>query len=61
MKKSRLTLTVMAALLLLAACDFSSNRMVDNNCSCSGNGMIKNPAYCTGVLHPNAGPYTGKS
>lgn len=59
MKKSRLTLTVMAALLLLAACDFSSNRMIDNNCT--GNGMIKNPAYCTGVLHPNAGPYSTKS
>jgi hypothetical protein len=57
MKTSRLALTVMA-LLLLAACDFSSNLMVDNNCT--GNG-IQNPAYCTGVLHPNAGPYTNKS
>ena len=59
MKKSLLTLTIMGAMLLLAGCDFASNRLVDNNCS--GNGMIENPSYCTGVLHPNAGPYAGKS
>jgi hypothetical protein len=54
MKKSLLTLTVMGAMLLLTACD-SSSRIFDNNCT--GDGMIKNPSYCTGTLHPNAGPY----
>jgi hypothetical protein len=58
MKKSLLTVTVMGAMLLLAACDLSSSRIFDNNCS--GNGMIKNPTYCTGTLHPNAGPYAAK-
>jgi hypothetical protein len=26
--------------------------------NCSGNGYA-NPDYCTGTLHPNAGPYAG--
>jgi hypothetical protein len=54
MKKTLLTLTMMGALLLVAGCD-SSSRIFDNNCS--GNAMIKNPSYCTGTLHPNAGPW----
>ncbi|HEX9448011.1 MAG TPA: hypothetical protein VF920_08520 [Dongiaceae bacterium] len=58
MKTSRLTLTLMAALLLLTACE-SSSRLFDNNCT--GNGMIQNPGYCSSVLHPNAGPYANKS
>jgi hypothetical protein len=58
MKKSLLMLTAMGMLLMTAACDFSSSRVFDNNCS--GNAMIENPGYCTGNFHPNAGPYAGK-
>jgi len=57
MRKSLWTLIAMAAVLLLSACD-SSSKWFDNNCT--GNG-IQNPSYCTGTLHPNAGPYAAKS
>lgn len=58
MKKSLLMLTMMGALLMVAACD-SSSRIFDNNCS--GNAMIENPSYCTGSFHANAGPFANKS
>lgn len=48
---------LLGSLLLLGACDHSSSHIFDGNCS--GNGAIENPDYCTGVLHPNAGPYSG--
>ena len=47
----------LGGLLLLGACDHSSSSLFDGNCS--GNGAIENSEYCTGVLHPNAGPYSG--
>jgi hypothetical protein len=47
---------MLGSLALLAACDSASSTIFDNNCS--GNGAIENPDYCTGTLHPNAGPYT---
>jgi hypothetical protein len=50
-------LAVLGGLLLLGACDPSSSKLFDGNCS--GNAMIQNPEYCTGTLHPNAGPYSG--
>jgi len=46
-----------AASLLLGACDNASSTFFDNNCS--GNAAIENPDYCTGTLHPNAGPWAG--
>ena len=51
-KRSHLILAV--SLLLLAAC--SESRLFDTNCS--GNGMITNGGYCTGTLHPYAGPWS---
>jgi hypothetical protein len=36
-------------LLALGGCTEMNN--------CTGNGF-ENPEYCTGTLHPNAGPYT---
>jgi len=54
MRKTILALTapmvVLGGLLLLNACTGMNN--------CSGNGF-ENPDYCTGTLHPNAGPYAG--
>src|SRR3954447_22379753 len=38
--------------LLVSACTGTNN--------CTGNGW-ENPDYCTGTLHPNAGPYAGKT
>jgi hypothetical protein len=55
MRKMLLSLAALGGLLLLGACDHSSSSLFDGNCS--GNGGIVNPAYCTGTLHPNAGPY----
>lgn len=56
MKKTTPLLALLAA-LLLSACDPATSSVFDNNCS--GNAMIANPAYCTGTLHPNAGPWSG--
>ena len=50
---------VLGGLLLLGACDHSTSHIFDGNCS--GNGAIENPDWCTGTLHPNAGPYSGKT
>jgi hypothetical protein len=50
----RSPMILVAALLLLTAC--SESRIFDTNCS--GNGMISNPDYCTGTLHPYAGPWS---
>jgi hypothetical protein len=52
MKRSQLILV--AGLLLLTAC--AESRIFDTNCS--GNGMITNVGYCTGNLHPYAGPWS---
>ena len=51
MKKTIIQLTLLGTLLLLGACTSMNN--------CSGNGYA-NAEYCTGTLHPNAGPYAGK-
>lgn len=51
----RLTqLVIVASLLVLSAC--AESRIFDTNCS--GNGMITNAGYCTGTLHPYAGPWS---
>jgi hypothetical protein len=48
MRNTLLSLAALAGLLLTGACTELNN--------CSGNGYA-NPEYCTGTLHPNAGPY----
>jgi len=48
MRKMFLTLAALFTLALLGACTEMNN--------CTGNGF-ENPEYCTGTLHPNAGPY----
>jgi hypothetical protein len=48
MRKILLSLATLAGLLLTGACTEMNN--------CTGNGF-ENPDYCTGTLHPNAGPY----
>ena len=53
MRKTLIQIAVLGTMLLLGAC--SEGTMFDTNCS--GNGAIKNPDYCTGTLHPNAGPW----
>jgi hypothetical protein len=57
MRQKILTLAALGGALLLAGCaeDLrdSQNLMVDNNCSGNGKG---NESWCTGVLHPVAGP-----
>ena len=56
MRKTLIHVALLGSLLsLLAACDNASSTIFDNNCS--GNGAIENPDYCTGTLHPNAGPW----
>jgi hypothetical protein len=52
--KRRSQLILVASLLLLTAC--AESRIFDTNCS--GNGWISNPGYCTGTLHPYAGPWS---
>lgn len=58
MMKKILTLAVLGGAMMMAGCTEdmrgSPNLMVDNNCS--GNGH-EYDAYCTGTLHPVAGPY----
>lgn len=54
-RKILIHVAMLGSLLLLGACDAASSHVFDNNCS--GNGMIENPDYCTGTLHPNAGPW----
>jgi hypothetical protein len=58
MRKKILTLAMLGGAMLLAGCADDlrgqQNLMVDNNCS--GNGH-QNESYCTGSLHPYAGPY----
>jgi hypothetical protein len=56
MRKMLLSLATLGGLLLLGACDHSSSHIFDGNCS--GDGMITNPDWCTGTLHPNAGPFS---
>ena len=56
MRKTLIHVAMLGSLLLLAACG-SASSVFDNNCS--GNGAIENPDYCTGTLHPNAGPWSG--
>ena len=46
----------LGGLLLLGGC-FTNSKIFDNNCT--NNGMIENPQFCTGTLHPNAGPWSG--
>jgi hypothetical protein len=57
MHRKILTLAVLGGAVMMAGCaeDLrgAQNLMADNNCS--GNGAV-NGAYCTGVLHPVAGP-----
>jgi hypothetical protein len=57
MRKTLIHVALLGSLALLAACDNASSTIFDNNCS--GNGAIENPDYCTGTLHPNAGPWAG--
>ena len=56
-RKTLIHVAMLGTLLLLGACDNATSTVFDNNCS--GNAMITNPDYCTGTLHPNAGPYAG--
>ena len=56
-RKILIHVAMLGSLALLAACDNASSTIFDNNCS--GNAMISNPDYCTGTLHPNAGPWAG--
>jgi hypothetical protein len=51
-KAMRTLILCLAAISVLAITGCTSL----NNCS--GNGYA-NPGYCTGTLHPNAGPYAG--
>jgi len=57
MHKKILTLAILGGALMLAGCaeDLrgAQNLMVDNNCSGDGH---QNDSYCTGTLHPIAGP-----
>ncbi|WP_395021964.1 hypothetical protein [Dongia sp.] len=46
--RKMLSLAALLTLGLLGACTEMNN--------CTGNGF-ENPEYCTGTLHPNAGPY----
>jgi len=63
---TRLTVTaIILGMTLLAGCSvskegvsMSENKWVDNNCT--GNGYLKNPAWCADGLHASMGPYTGK-
>ena len=48
MRKILVSMATLAGLMLLGACTEMNN--------CTGNGF-ENPEYCTGTLHPNAGPY----
>ena len=48
MRKTILCLVTLGGLFLLGACTQLN--------SCTGNGYLS-PEYCTGTLHPNAGPY----
>jgi hypothetical protein len=48
MRKTILCLVTLGGLLLVGGCTSLNN--------CSGNGYA-NAQYCTGTLHPNAGPY----
>jgi hypothetical protein len=57
MRKILIHVAMLGSLLAVAACDNASSTIFDNNCS--GNAMIANPDYCTGTLHPNAGPWAG--
>ena len=54
-RKTLIHAAMLGTLLLLGAC--TDSKVFDNNCS--GNAMIENPDYCTGTLHPNAGPWAG--
>jgi len=54
-RRTLLPVALLTSLLTLGACSESS--VFDTNCS--GNGAIENPDYCTGTLHPNAGPWSG--
>ena len=48
MRKLLVSLAILGGLLLTGGCTSLNN--------CSGNGYA-NAEYCTGTLHPNAGPY----
>ena len=52
MRKMLLSLIALGGLTLLGACTTSNN--------CSGNGY-DNAEYCTGTLHPNAGPFAHRN
>ena len=54
MKTPIVKLTLLGGLLLLGACSADS-KLFDNNCT--GHAMVENPNYCSGTLHPNAGPW----
>jgi hypothetical protein len=63
---TRLTATaIILAATLLAGCSvskdgvsISESKWIDNNCT--GNGYIKNPAWCADGLHASMGPYAAK-
>ena len=48
MRHKAIRLALLGSLLLLGACTSMNN--------CTGNGYAS-PEYCTGTLHPNAGPW----
>jgi hypothetical protein len=52
MRRILLSFIALAGLLTLGACTSLNN--------CSGNGFA-NAEYCTGTLHPNAGPYAARN
>jgi len=59
MRKFLVSLATLGGLLLLGACDPATSTMFDNNCT--ANAGVENPPYCTGTLHPNAGPYSNRA
>jgi len=55
-------IVLLVGAVLVAGCSvsmdgvsLSENKWVDNNCT--GNGYVKNPAWCADGLHASMGPY----
>ena len=63
---TRLTVTaIILGVALLAGCSVSQEgvslsefKWVDNNCT--GNGLLKNPDWCSGSFGASMGPYAGQ-